>query len=354
MNEKHQTPRVTALDGLRGWGAVTVLLYHLLVEIFPPSPQAGQWLYHLAPFNGTLAVTLFFIVSGYSLAIGFLHSGERRHLARILVGRYFRLAVPIVIATLFICACANFGILVDAARRQAALSPSDALRFAVLDVFFDNHDPAATPIPQLWTMPVELAGSIVVVALLWAVGRHRFRFIVYALALGVLCWLSPFLCAFIVGIVLAECSMIAARATLAKIAKLLLLPCLAATWILPGQGYATYLGVAAPLSFSLLFSPSTNAFLSNPLSRWLGRASFPLYLLHGLVIFSFGSAVIPRANGPVLLALAYLATIGLALLVAWKFRWADSLGVSAARRLGERLVPRRGGAAATPDSPSAR
>lgn len=64
--------RTYFLGGLRSWGSVIVLLYHTFVEIFPPTPEIGRVLLHLFPFNGGLAVFIFFIVSGYALSLGYI------------------------------------------------------------------------------------------------------------------------------------------------------------------------------------------------------------------------------------------------------------------------------------------
>lgn len=328
--------RETVLDGLRGWGALTVLAYHLLVEIYPPSAATAAALYRLAPFNGPLAVVIFFIVSGYSLSIGFLRTGERWRLKRIMVGRYFRLATPILIATLLVCLFANTGLILNEARTNGALSFVDSLRFALFSVFLDNHEPARTPIPQLWTMPVELAGSALVLFLLWITSSRRSRFYAYSVALLSLPWWSPFLAAFVVGVVLAEIGNGYVSAKVETIAGWLLIPSLWAATLLPGQGHLAYLAVATPIAFSAIFGKRCRVFLSNALSRFLGEISFPLYLLHGLVIFTFGAWSIRE----VALPLAYVATVGLSLLTAWAFRWMDWLGIRVARFVGMRLVRR--------------
>ena len=45
--------------------------------------------------NGTFAVCLFFVISGFSLSISYLQTGDERGLARMAAGRYVRLAIPI-------------------------------------------------------------------------------------------------------------------------------------------------------------------------------------------------------------------------------------------------------------------
>ena len=72
--------------------------------------------------NGTYAVCLFFVISGFSLSIGYLQSGDDRGLARMAAGRYLRLAVPIFVI------CAITYVLLN-------VIPPPAQRPSPLDVF---------------------------------------------------------------------------------------------------------------------------------------------------------------------------------------------------------------------------
>lgn len=87
------TGRITFLDGLRGWGALFVLFYHLFVEIYPVTADARGQLFRLLPFNGGVAVMTFFIVSGFSLSVAYRRKGDRAILVKSLAGRYFRLTI---------------------------------------------------------------------------------------------------------------------------------------------------------------------------------------------------------------------------------------------------------------------
>src|SRR5262245_49552116 len=87
--------RYVFLDGLRGWGAAVVLVYHYLVQVFPPSQEAASILSRVIFLNGTMAVWVFFVVSGFSLSIGYIRRRDARALTRLAIGRYPRLAIPI-------------------------------------------------------------------------------------------------------------------------------------------------------------------------------------------------------------------------------------------------------------------
>jgi uncharacterized membrane protein len=83
--------RLKFLDGLRGWGAVFVLLYHVCSEGLPIDPVFGDRLKYFIPFSGTLAVLIFFVVSGFSLSVRYLSDGDIRSWSKIAAGRYLRL-----------------------------------------------------------------------------------------------------------------------------------------------------------------------------------------------------------------------------------------------------------------------
>ena len=81
--------RLRFLDGLRGWAAVVVLLHHVFID----GPPANGFMADRTPWakvfvNGTLAVCVFFVISGFSLSIRYLDRGDGGTLARIAAGRY--------------------------------------------------------------------------------------------------------------------------------------------------------------------------------------------------------------------------------------------------------------------------
>jgi peptidoglycan/LPS O-acetylase OafA/YrhL len=79
--------------------------------------------------------------------------------------------------------------------------------------------------------------------------------------------------------------------------------------------------------------PGTRVFLATPLSRALGRLSFPLYLMHGPVLLVVG---IPLAagRGPLGTALAGLVIVAVSLAAAAAFAPANAAGIAAARWVG--------------------
>src|SRR5262245_43932704 len=76
------------LDGLRGWAAVIVLFHHVFVDGLPANDFMADRLFWARIFfmNGTFAVCLFFVISGFSLSISYLQTGDERGLARMAAG----------------------------------------------------------------------------------------------------------------------------------------------------------------------------------------------------------------------------------------------------------------------------
>jgi len=209
--------RLKFLDGLRGWGAVFVLLYHVFCDGLPVDAIFVDHLRFLVPLNGTLAVLIFFVVSGFSLSVRYLSDGDVRSWSMITAARYLRLAIPIFAACLAVHLVMVLGLVAPASERLPVLSASfnfdptigHLLKFAFFDVFF-NFNMLDTYIGPLWTMSVELVGSFVVLLAIVVVRPLPGRpFFLFGLACLVL-WLAPtkttaMLALFPAGAALADC-----------------------------------------------------------------------------------------------------------------------------------------------------
>ncbi|WP_250476988.1 acyltransferase family protein [Caballeronia sp. INML1] len=167
--------------------------------------------------DGALAVYVFFVVSGFSLSIGFVRCRERSGLFSLAIRRYPRLAIPVLAATLITL----FMLLTGANRAPDAAAllgrtnwPAsafrfepgfiDALKFGLFDVFFHYRwDHSYNPV--LWTMSYELIGSVMVFALVIVIGTSRIRWAAYGLGWKALAHFDSPLSSFIAGTVLAEC-----------------------------------------------------------------------------------------------------------------------------------------------------
>jgi len=166
-------PRLHFLDGLRGWAAVVVLLYHVFCDGLPVSSFPSSVARLFLPFNAMYAVFVFFLVSGFALATPYLVSGDPRTLIKIGAGRYLRLAIPIFGVSLLVHVANAAGMIASPEARMPpfgqvfAIDPTwfYLLRFSLVDVFF-AYSAAGSYAGPLWTMSIEL-GRIAFACLSW-------------------------------------------------------------------------------------------------------------------------------------------------------------------------------------------
>lgn len=346
--------RLPFLDGLRGWGALVVLLAHVFGEGFPISAEVTATLARMGIFNAGLAVCVFFIVSGFSLAIGFCRRRDASILAAIALGRYARLAIPILCASLVLYCFFALGLVPEPQHRlpifQSFLpvSPSlcDVIRFSLFDVFF-GYDPATVLIPPLWTMPFEFWGSALVLGALFAVGRLNARWWIYATLGAGVYLINPIYTAFFVGLGLAEVHASGyVQSNLGRwrwvffVFFVIGVLCAGHLPVQSGSHPALYLFVACVLTVASVFSPLVSRFLSGGLSRFLGRISFPLYLIHSPLFMAYGNNAYSWIDSPsdiqkLLLNLSIVAVcIGFAAVLTPM----DRFGIIAAKRFGSYIT----------------
>lgn len=357
MNAASDT-RLHFLDGLRGWGSLVVLLAHVFGEAFPINDRVTEILPRLGVLNAGLAVWMFFLVSGFSLAIGFCRTGNTDTLVKVALGRYVRLAVPVFCAAAILYLLFALG-LVPAVEQRLPIfqnflpvAPTlwDVIRFSFFDTFF-AYKPATTLIGPLWTMPFELWGSCLVLGALFVVGRLEQRFWVYA-AMGIVAFfINPIFSAFIVGMLLAELHSSdfwkRSAVRMSTPAFLLFLPAFFGATQLPKAGPHpewAYLAVASLLTISCVFSRPLSAFLSGGLSRFLGKISFPLYLIHGPLFLAYGNHAYRWIDAPTdtQKVLLNLSTAVVCIAAATVLAPIDRWGIAAAQRFSGYLMRSRG------------
>lgn len=102
------TSRINALDGLRGWAAVTVVVYHVVWETFGSVlPVIHNPLFAVF-MNRSLAVALFFILSGEALSVAYFQSRDEKLVVGSVLKRYSRLTIPVVASSLVVFAIISF------------------------------------------------------------------------------------------------------------------------------------------------------------------------------------------------------------------------------------------------------
>jgi peptidoglycan/LPS O-acetylase OafA/YrhL len=310
--------RFESLDGLRGIAAVTVVLFHFFSAYVPkllPEQTDDPWWGSDTPlailYNGGFAVSVFFVLSGFVIA----NSAAKRHMPILfnLVSRYFRLAVPVLGGTLF-----AWALLALSPHTVAELKAVEnhtwlnwvydgqvpgllwAIKDALLGVFIHGQSLFNN---VLWTMKIELLGSLAIYLLYGLVGsQYRAQILIAASVLSVIGLRKPELAAFTIGALMRE-AYVHNRLT-----NSLVWPALA-FGILFGammEGYSARLGLASSpnmlalgqphqvwhvlaatsVLYAVLMSSRLRHLLSTKPARFLGDISFGLYLIHVPLLYT--------------------------------------------------------------------
>jgi peptidoglycan/LPS O-acetylase OafA/YrhL len=346
------TSRITAFDGLRGVAALIVVVFHYLCmlhpTLVPPMGERVHWLVdtpvHIL-WNGSFWVAVFFVLSGYVMAA----AAHRRRDALMAnsVTRYLRLALPAtascLLAYVWLAAFPHSA----ETLQQVQPAPSEWLNYTyqgpLLPAGYAVADGMAGVFVRgysrfnnvLWTMPIELFGSLAIF-LLYAVARERFRLLCLAAGgIAVVLWFSQAYLAFVFGAALYEANrrhllraLPAAIPVLALVAAVILggpgqgahlrldLPDLPEAWHL-GQSRGAVLSVAAGLLlFAVLTLPMLARILGHAIPMFLGRISFGLYLVHVPPLYTVVAWGYLQGVPEVVLLPVYLLGT---LLLAWLF-----------------------------------
>lgn len=356
--------RVHEVDGIRGWAAVMVLLFHTFVEMYrhvePAIPPA--W---LAPLlSGDLAVNIFFILSGDALSNAYFSTANVSSIDRLVIRRYFRLTIPIAMSALLSCLIMVSHLDFHAAAAERLRSPDwlgrylqfqpslvGLMRYSLFGVYVE-HNPARDYNPFLWTMSVELVGSMLVFLLCYLWARLARPWLVCAgLAVAASC-VGSFFGLFFAGVLFGYwrstgylnrfCE--SSRWQLASGAILLA----TVLWLMMASPFGLgppFFPVQAAVSMLLVFCFYTQTgcrrFFAGRLSRVLGEISFPLYLVHFQVLISLTSWLILQGK---VTDQSHLVAIGLtsvvaSVVVAVLFRMIEKPALSHVDKLILRALP---------------
>ena len=321
---------------MRGLAALMVVLHHLLVAFYPTVQNGNLQQSHIgngnfeiwycySPMsvftNGNFAVYIFFVLSGYVLSRKYFITNDSSVLISAAVKRYFRLFIPIFFTITVVFIFIKLHLFLNVSAGQISKSDwlqafwlfnpdvNDLLYNGFFEVFFFKSDKFDT---VLWTMSIELFGSMLVFALLALTHNLRNRWIVYLILLFMFVKLEYFFYAsFIVGIVLSNyySLLIEFGKTNASLPVkiILLLAGLLFGGYFSGQSiegtiyeklYLKYVFYSwdsfhfygsAFLVTGIILSPLLHKVLSIRPVSFLGKLSFSMYLLHPVVIGSFSS-----------------------------------------------------------------
>lgn len=359
---KQDSRRLHELDGLRGWAALCVVIFHVFYECLGVRfPVFRNIFTHT--FNGRFAVSIFFVLSGEALSTPFFSRKGVQAISSLAVKRHSRLSIPIFASVMLVVILQRFGLVfsmhaADIVRRpdwlgHFAVDPigiNNVVRYALIDVY-TSADPDRHIIPFLWTMSAEMVGSIFVFAILGIYNhlRNRFWLLIFLLLILLMFMQVAFLAAFVAGILFASARQqgLFDRARSMRLSQpiavaviIILLLSIASR---PLGSPRSYTATAIVLAGAVFVSHGASAFFRTRFSRFLGKISFPLYLVHFSVIVSFTSGLIVRESALGLLDVwtAFwigLASIVLALVVAFAFEPIELLTKHAGRILSRTFV----------------
>lgn len=370
-----------------------VVLFHVILIFYPALFYNGETNYatHGAevlggfygnPFlgflNGTFAVAIFFVLSGFVLSVSFFHKKQQSIINRMALKRYIRLMLPALASVLLVWLVLSIGVqsvtkdVVEPITHSGWLSrqwdiiPSltDALYQGLYGAFFTK---SLEYNPVLWTISIELIGSFLVFSLLTLVGLNKRRYWVYLLLYIFLA--TTWYGAFIIGVVLADIyankgfgglnsrlvalGMVAGiflggypsggvEGTLYEYVKLGVMP--------NGLNRIFFLTIAAALVvLATLALKSVANFFSSRLIGGLGKYTYALYLTHMPVIFTVTTGVflllfttydMSYAKAALISA---VATVPALILVTYLFeRYIDAPSIRLSSRFADWIAERNG------------
>lgn len=372
-NQSGQT-RVTQLDGLRGIAALVVIACHLLSTLpgignvvfddrSAPLDAAGHWAVfsplHVL-WNGTPAVHVFFVLSGFVLILPFTRGDTTTRWATYYAKRLLRLYLPawaaLAVAVPLVVAIPRTLSPLQSSWADMYVTDPSVGQVAKDSLLLLGASTINTP---LWTLRWEVLFSLllpvyVFVALRWRRFWHLKLGIVVALA-GVgavqhIDWLI-YLPIFAIGAILgAERERI--RELTRSWPRFIWLSVTAAGLVLanaewfspakPVDGVEALVTVGATLLVLVfLLCGSAKKLGDTAAAQWLGRISFSLYLVH-LPIILAGVTLLRSVSLPLALAVSAVASFAVAELF-YRFveqpaqRLSTAAGRAVERRFGRRV-----------------
>lgn len=363
--EHAHRPHLDGIEAMRGFAALAIVTFHVIhltPATLPASLESLRWAL-------SYGVPLFFVISAFSLAYGYAGRLERRgELREFYLRRLFRIA-PLY----YLAVAAQIGVI---AYLGGALPEPSSLALALSFLFNLSPQMVDGIAPASWSVGVEML-FYAVFPLVLAMARTLPRAVILTLAATALAVgyaivinkmkLNPsFLVhGFVFNLPYFGFGLVAHRIAavtparwggplvIAALAGLLVTWALAPVLTAPrasGVVNVLYmLGWGAPfglLCIGMALRPPR--LFSNPLTRFLGRISFGLYLGHPQVIFLLGQLKaypfiysLPGGSG-VTFPLAVLVTAAVTTVVAWAlYRVVEAPGIALGKQLATRLAARK-------------
>jgi peptidoglycan/LPS O-acetylase OafA/YrhL len=298
--------RLHYLDSLRGIAAVSVICSHFVLGYGLPSQL--QWLSQTpihALWHGEGAVSFFFVLSGFVLALPYLAEKPKQILfLPYAINRFFRI-VPLLV----------FAIFASLFARQFLFHTYQTIPEQSGWVQWFWHQ-SLTPkgilqlLPQGWTLAVELPMSLIIPFMAVATRKNSFWLVLCAYLLILTMGLNKYVFDFVLGVVLARNKdlMRDIWLSLSNFSRLLTLITgfllYTAVFFTPQSLYSVLnfifvdpIGLGCVLIlFCVLCSISIQRILSHVTFLFLGKISYSIYLMHFIILLCITPAVVSLLN----------------------------------------------------------
>jgi peptidoglycan/LPS O-acetylase OafA/YrhL len=392
LSDRHE--KLVELEAVRGVAACIVLIDHCVLAFSPTVhgliPPAKPWSFFGTPLyaliNGSAAVVVFFVLSGFVLTYRAIDNNDAVPLRFAAIKRWPRLVVPVLVVNMI----SGFLATTQLYSNQPASFASGSLWLGWN--FLGNPYPVPPILgaiyeggigtflfgknyfnSNIWTMSYEFFGSLVVFVLAYifiAAKRRIFIAVAILVTIAAVC-LSPYYLCFVTGIAIA----IFRRRLLARIGSQRMRP-----WKVPLSlvgivlafflfGYQEQIaGTLSPVRFYAFLSPvaalhptllrvvlhtlsaviilvtalSFPHYLRTASAAFLGRLSFSIYLVHIPIICSIGAwlylFVLPKLGDVAAATSAILISVIVTFLTALPLANLDRLWVAKLRTLMKSTV----------------
>ena len=371
--------KLNSAESIRGLACLAVVFSHLSLSFFPflhhfnpaeVSTSTWQSLIHHSPFafwySGTAAVFLFFVLSGFVLSYAILRKPAQAEfkIKSMLIKRYPRLAIPAVISCLVVWVVFQT-IHIDSSQMngwfQAYVTQDVSLKLAIYEGTIGSFFFAASSVNWvLWTMHIELIGSIVLFLLLYIYQFSRVMFFIGSIVLplialylkgeGFFLGISSFVIGIYYYLYGKQLSLTLSIALLLSGLYLAGAHSSSASyqWIYAVLGERTYdycnFFAGMLIVYSILMSPKLSQFLDKKVLVWLGKLSFSIYLLHLITLYVVG---VPIFNYLLSIGLQYttsaiIASVIFILITLWisayYSQWVDQLAIKTSQKISDLIL----------------
>jgi peptidoglycan/LPS O-acetylase OafA/YrhL len=361
-NAPNPGARYSTIDGLRGFLALAVFVFHLVVT--HRFIETGIWDVPDSRFYallGPVGVSLFFMITGFLFWEKMLRAGGRPRWRELYIGRLFRIG-PMYLFVVLLMLCVVFartGIQLQEPAVVVVRSVLQWLALGVIDTQPDVNGYRASLVLAgvTWTIWYEWAfyASLMATAV-FAHGRAHLIFVFAALAvcLGGKILLRVdtmgFAVLFLSGMAVASLLHENIRPRMShNLSSTIALACLGIVFATSHGGYGTFTAMLLALFFFLVCSgTSVFGLLTTTPARRLGNISYSLYLIQGLVL-TLVFAIAPlrafaMASPQQYWAAGIVCVCVLLLGAALGYAFVERPGIA----LGQRLIRRRAPAASSP------